>query len=274
MSNSIKSSALFSFSTYLWFNKSPLAVSKKDGYVSLYLQIYIGVPGASETEEFRLNLRWPPDKIDRKASILKPRYRGDKDVNDYNIIIMAERGIQNEIAKLYRLSNKRLTIKDLKRDMKIYNYRESVVAYMDKRRRELYLKSEIVEQTYKNVGSTIYSLLQYQPAVRFDEINVKWMMAFKIWLVRQKLKPSTVWTTMKDLKRYLGLANEEKFLFVDEDAVRFPNPEPAPITIFLNREELKRLIMLMDESYLTKNELNVLKAFIFTCFTSLRISDV
>lgn len=275
MSNFKPNEALFTFSTNLWYNKSPRAVSKKDGYVSLYLQIYIGVPGFSETEEFRLNLRWPPEKIDLKGSVLKPRFKNDQDVNDYNIIIMSERARHNEIAKVYRLSGRKLNLENFKRDIRLFSYRESLVTYMNKRRRELCNKGEIKKSTYFNVGSTIHSLIEYDPNVRFDQIDVKWMSAFKGWLLTKKeLKVSTVWTKIKTLKRYLKLADEEKFIYVDKEAIEFPNPDPPQNTIFLNRAEVKRLLMLLDPLYLTKIEYNVLRAFIFTCFTSLRISDL
>lgn len=275
MSNFKKNATLFTFSTNLWYNKSPRAVSKKDGYVSLYLQIYIGVPGLSETEEIRMNLRWPPEKIDLKGSVLKPRFKGDQDVNDYNIIILSERSRHNEIAKVYRLSGKRLNLTYFKRDLRMFSYKESVISYMNKRRRELCLKGEIKQNTYMNVGCTIHSLIEYDPNVRFDQIDVKWISAFKSWLlIKKELRVSTVWTKIKTLKRYLKLADEEKFIYVDKDAIAFPNPDPPQNTIFLNRQEINRLIMLMDPLYLTTIEYNVLRAFIFTCFTSLRISDL
>src|SRR5690606_23416740 len=46
------------------------------------------------------------------------------------------------------------------------------------------------------------------------------------------------------------------------------------VTTYLNREELRRLFKLMDPACLTCVEFSVLKAFLFTCFTSLRISDL
>lgn len=274
MFNSNNPVELFTFSTNLWYNNSPRAVSKKDGYVSLYLQVYIGVKGYSTTEEFKLKLRWPPRKIDRRSSILKPRYKGDPDVNDYNILILAERSKHNEIAKIYRLSGKNLSMEAFTRELRLFDYKEALVTYINKKRKELYLQGIIGHQTYKNVGSTVYSILEYQPAVRFDEVDLKWMEKFKAWLRKTGAKPSTVWTKIKDLKRYLKLASEEKLIFVNEEAVRFPNPEPKSNPIFCNREELQRLMRLMDPYYLTPIEYNVLRGFIFTCFTSLRISDL
>jgi len=274
MSNLKNAVAMFTFSSKLWFNTSSKAISKKDGYVSLYLQVYIGKKGHSEIDEFRINLRWPPDKIDKDASELKPRFPKDPDVNDFNLIIMGERSKHSEIAKIYRLSDKKLDLESFKRELKLFDYRKSLVTYMDRRRKELVKKKEIAEQTYKNIGTTIKAIKRYQEFVRFDELDSKWMDGFKSWLINKNYAAGTVWSRIKDIKHYLRLANDEKTIHVDPTAYEYPNPEPQNITIFCNRDEIKRLMMLNDPSYLTKTEHVVLRAFLFTCFTSLRISDV
>src|SRR5699024_4245603 len=85
---------------------------------------------------------------------------------------------------------------------------------------------------------------------------------------------STVWTKMKDLKRYLNLASEEKLIYVDPDAITFPNPEPQMSTVYLNRNEIKALMHIFDPDLLDQTQYNVLRAFLFICFTSLRIGDI
>lgn len=273
MSNSNEPIVMFTFSTYLWYNKDPKAISKK-GEVSLYIRVYIGTKGKREVSQFKLNLKWPAHLVDTEASKLLPRKPKDPDVNDYNIIIMMQRARYNEIAKIYRLSEKFPTMENFTRDLKMYDYRHSVVTYIDNRRTERSRAGEIDYGTWKNTGSTIHTLLQYDPGVRFEHIDYQWMVKFKNWMRKSGLAPGTVWTKIKDLKAYLRIANQEKTISVDQDAMKFPNSPPAAVTVYLNREEIKSLIMLMDDQYLTPTELVVLKAFLFTCFTSLRISDL
>lgn len=263
---------MFTFSTKLWYNKQ--SVSKKDGCVSLYLQVYIGSRGKRETNEFKLRLRWPADKIDLNSSKLLPRQKQDSDVNDYNLIIMDERGKHNEIAKIFRLSGGFLNMEEFTRQLRIFDDRRGVIAYINRKRKELRKERLISESNYKNVGSTIGSIKQYSRDVRFDEIDTKWIERYKAWLSANGKKKSTIWGRIKDLKRYLNLASKEKTIFVDPEVLKFPNPPVIPVTIYLNREELKRMIALQDDLILTGTELSVLKAFLFTCFTSLRISDL
>lgn len=265
--------AVFTFSTYLYYNKSPKALSKT-GEVSLYLRVYIGSKGSRETEDFPLKLKWPVNKIDLEASKLKSRKPKDEDVNDYNLIILSERAKHNEIAKRYRLHDTNLNMSSFKRDLKLFDYKKSLITYMDKRRKERLKTKDIEWQTYKNHGSTIKAIMEYEEFVRFDQLNKNWMNAFKNHLIGKALAPGTVWTRIRDLKGYLALANEEKIVHVDESAVNFSNPEPATVTTYLNREEIKRLMNLLNPDKVTDTEYVVLRAFLFTCFTSLRISDV
>ena len=80
MVESVVETKMFSFSSRLFFHKH--AISKKTGVVSIYLYVYISVPGRYEDDNFPLRLRWPADKVDCKASVLLPRFRDDPDVND------------------------------------------------------------------------------------------------------------------------------------------------------------------------------------------------
>lgn len=274
MSNTHEPIAMFTFSTYLWYNKNPKAISKKTGEVSVYLRVYIGTKGLQEVEQFKLDIKWPPHLIDTDASKLLSRRPKDPDVNDYNIIIMMERAKFNEIAKIYRLSETIPTMELFRRDTRMFDYNHSLVTYMDKRRTERHRKGEIDYGTWKNVGSTIYSLLEYQPEVRFEHINYQWMADFKTWLRKSGLAPGTIWTKIKDVKTYLALAQKERTISVNTEAVKFPNTPPAPTTVYLNRAELRALMDILDPQYLSPTEYTVLRAFLFTCFTSLRISDL
>ncbi|HLS94468.1 MAG TPA: site-specific integrase [Sphingobacterium sp.] len=262
---------MFKFSTTLYVWKSRV---KKNGYSSLYLQVYIAYSGNKDRDYFKLNLEWPFDKIDFDNAMLLPRYKGDPDVNDYNMIIMTERAKFNEIAKVYRLANRSLSIKELKREMIFADSNKSVIGYFELRRKELYRRREISFQTYKNYGTTIGRMKEFQFDIRFDQVNKKWMDGFKAYLKKEGNSHNTIWTRIKDVKALLKVANDEATIYVDPAAIEYENRYiDTPIT-FLNREELRKLIDLQRSHTLSDQDENVLKAFLFSCFTSLRISDI
>jgi len=105
---------MFRFSTklHIWKNRV-----KKNKYSSIYIYVAISVNGKNEKGYFPLNLDWPHDLIDFENSILKPRSKNDADCNDYNMIIMSERAKFNEIAKVFRLTNRQFSLEALKRDI-------------------------------------------------------------------------------------------------------------------------------------------------------------
>lgn len=262
---------MFKFSTTLHVWKSRV---KKNGYSSLYLQVYIAYPGTKDRDYFKLNLEWPFDKIDFDNAMLLPRHKGDPDVNDYNMIILTERAKFNEIAKVYRLANRSLSIKELKREMIFADSNKSVVGYFELRRKELYRRRQITEQTYKNYGGTIGRIKEFQFDVRFDQINKKWMDRFKAYLKKEKNSHNTIWTRIKDVKSLLRVANEEATIHVDQAAIDYENRYIETPVTYLNRDELQKLINLLRSHTLVDQDENVLKAFLFSCFTSLRISDI
>lgn len=278
----IVESLMFSFSSRLFFHKH--AISKKTGYVSIYLYVYISGPGKYEDEKFPLKIRWPADKVDCEASVLLSRFRDDPDVNDYNMIIMADRARYNEIAKKYRLSNQMLTMDRFKRSLKFNDPTKSLVRYIELSSQERLRTGDISPETKQSADTLIKLLLGYQEFISFADLNAKWMKGFKAYLQRMNIaaankpvrhpKPGTIWRRMKDLKSYLKLASEEPEIYVADEAVEFPNPRPEEETTFLNRDELRRLMILLRSGLLTGVQRNVLKAFLFTCFTSLRISDL
>lgn len=270
-------SAMFKFSTKLHVYKHRI---KKDGLVSLYLQVYISVPGNTDRDYFPLNLEWPMANIDFEQNRVKDRYRKDPDTNDYNMIIMSQRAKLNEIAKIYRLSNRQLTTDTLRRELFYYDSFRSVVGFFKKRRKELLKLKVISEQTWKNYGSTIQALEEFNAMLRWDQVNVKFMYEFRAWLKKKTKKGgktvghNTVWTRLKDLKSFFRVANEEIQVYVPSEVLDFPNPYQESESTYLNKGEIIRLIQQLDADILNPTQFNVLKAFLFCCFSGIRISDL
>lgn len=269
--------AMFKFSSKLHIFKNRI---KKDGTSTLYISIYISNQGSKQRDYLPINLEWPYEYIDLKQSILLDRYKGDPDTNDYNMIIMTERGKANEIAKLYRLSGRSLTVEVLRRELFYFDTNRSVIGYFKKRRRELLKLKVITESTWKNYGSTITDLEAFRPDLRFDQVTVKFMQEFRAYLKKKKksngqhLEHNTIWTKLKDLKSFFRVANEEVQVHVPSAVIDFPNPYKESESTYLNKEEVIRLIQQIDSDVLLPTQFNVLKAFLFCCFTGIRISDL
>ncbi|MFD2961394.1 MULTISPECIES: site-specific integrase [Olivibacter] len=266
---------MFSFNTRLYVNKQRISA---DGSVSLYLMVYISRPGIHEKHPFPLMIRWPLHKIDLKANRLKSRFKDDPDVNDYNLMILSEMNKHNEAAKRFRLTGKVINMDAFRREMRVIDYSKNLVGYMLYMRKERFVAKEIEEQTYKNHGSTVESIVQFGMkcglSSNFDQVSLKWMNRYKRFLLDEGLKVLTIWTRIRDVKSYLNLAAKEKTIYVDQEAADFSNPEPETETVYLDHDELKRFMQIYDPGSFSEIEINVWKGFLFTCFTSLRISDL
>jgi integrase/recombinase XerD len=263
---------MFKFSSQLWFNKRRIL---KDGQASIYIQATIN----REQNEFPLKLKWPVDKIDTPNFKLLPRAKKDPEVIDYNLLIDCERAKITDILLTYRLRREEITIKQLTREMKVYDSKECFISYFRREADRRYLKREISLKTYQNAKAVLAQVIQYDNLSLFKNINLQWMRDFRLYLQNKEFKPGhfykpgTVWDRLKTTLSYLQLANVEPMISVHKDVFDFTYSTPPEVTTYLDREELRRLIMLQEYD-LTDRELRVLKAFLFCCFTSIRISDL
>lgn len=267
---------MFKFSTRLFVWKKRV---KKNGNCSLYLSVYITSNGKGEREYFPLKIDWPIQKIDFDNAILKPRSKDDLDTNDYNMIIMTERAKLNDIAKKYRLSGRVLTVAELKRELIFIENSKTVYQYILFKRNELARLKMISHQTWKHYGSMAERVHQFSPDVKFEQIDKRWMDRFKAYLKANKLAHNTIWGRIKELKALLRHASNEVGIYVDPSVFEYHNKAIETPIVYLNRKEVQSLIDLWENKKtnirsLTEIEKQVLPAFLFSCFTSLRISDV
>jgi integrase/recombinase XerD len=262
---------LFKFSISLFYRKDKINPVTRE--VSLYLEVFITGNGNKYRTRLPLDLRWIAEKVDRGNNTLLPRTRKDNDVMDYNMMIISEISKVNEIAKIYRLSNRILTEENLLRELRLAQTSKSLIGYMISRSKELLNKRLISYQTYKNYHTTINTLITYDDKAEFSQISTRWMDGYKAFLKKKGNAHNTVWTRIRDLKAFLRIANDEATIFVDQAAIDYKNMPIDTPTTYLKRDEIQRLINLQNEP-LKEIETNVLRAFLFQCFTSLRISDV
>jgi integrase/recombinase XerD len=225
-------------------------------------------------------MRWPVKFIDLANGKLLPRYKNDPEVNDYNMIIEMDRSKHNEINRAFRIRKEMLDLIKFSREVVVFDQRECFLKYMETEAKRRFGKKEIDRKTFQNTNATRQILTAYDPVCLFSSINKKWMKEFKLFLENYEHRPGkkytkgTIWARIKDVKTYLELASKEPMLYVNAEAIDFPNPKPVYSTTFCNKEELRRLMILHRDGTGREIEHQVLGAFLFTCFTSLRISDL
>ena len=258
---------MFNFSSKLWYDKRWVS---KTGEASIYLQVTLN----GKHDEFPLKLRWPVKHIDLAGCQLLPRHKRDPDAADYNLLIGMEHAKHNEIMRTYRIKKAALDIVIFGKEVRVYDKKESFVAFMKRDALQRFARKEIEKRTWQSANSCIALMVAFDELWPFDKLTVKWMEKFRNHLNTCDFEPGYNWTTIKTVKCYLQRAKAEPMIFVDDNVAGFKNPMPKWKTNFLNRNEVNALIKLHQQGELSFYEKEILRAFLFTCFTSLRISDV
>jgi integrase/recombinase XerD len=268
-----KGNTMFAFSSKLWYNKRRVSAN---GEATVYIQVTIN----RQHDEYDQKLRWPVDKIDIDNFRLLPRWPKDLEVSDYNLIIKCAQAKHTEILLTYRLRKEPIDIKKFAQELRTFDSKECFITFFQNECERRFRKKEIEKKTYQNGKAVLLQVMAYDNLSLFKNINKKWIHGFKLFLENatygrenKKYKRGTIWDRIKTTLAYLQLATEEPMIYVSEDVFKFSNPKPPEETTFLNRKELHALIDLHDQD-LTSVQNRVLDAFLFACFTGLRISDL
>lgn len=243
---------------------------QKNGNASLYLTVIIN----REKKTIPLNLSWPVHLVDNKAGVMKPRKKRDADFNDYQLIITNELQKVNEIFKVYRIQDKVLTMDLFQEELANIDRRRDFLVYMENKIEDRFRYKEISNRTRLNNIGTLNRLRKFKPSIPFHSTDKKLLQRFKAYLAaKYQNDDATIWGRIKDIKTYLHLAIEDG-ISLNTDFENFTNTPPLPSLVYLEEEEINRLMGLFLSNRLDQVRQQTLRAFLFSCFTSLRISDV
>lgn len=262
---------MVSYSVKLKCNKARI---QTDGFASLYLQVIIN----RSVYAHPLNLRWPPDFVDNKLGVMHPRSRRDSDFSDYALIIDNELKKINEVFKLYRIQDRLLTMDLFHKELRNIDRRRIFTSYMSEKIEDRFKTNDITKRTRTNSNGTVNKLLAFKKIIHFHEIDSNFLRRFATFLRKQKgekkgNEDGTVWTRIKDIKAYLDLARIEG-IPLNQDYEKYINKEPKPAVTYHEDDEIESLVRLYNSEKLDQIRQQTLRAYLFSCFTSLRISDV
>ncbi|MFD0794015.1 phage integrase SAM-like domain-containing protein [Mucilaginibacter litoreus] len=258
---------MYNFSSKLWYDKRFIS---KQGEVSLYLQVTLN----RKHKAFPLKIKWLVDRIDMAAGELLLKARGDRPYQDYNMAIRQEQGRHNEILMTYRLKKANIDIIKFAKEVKVYDSKISFASFVPREALKRYNRKEITRRTFQNHTTTYLKMVEFEPVWCFEQLTVAWVKRFRQWLINKDYNLSYVWTVLKNVKAYMAFTEYEPMMHIEEEVIKFKNPEPKYKTTFLTTDEVRQLIKLCNSGYLTEKQNRVLSAFLFSCFTGLRISDV
>lgn len=235
------------------------------GESAVILQVYIkgkrvALPtGVSVTEE-----DW-----DDVAKVVKKRH---EKARDYNLIIEKSRATVNDIMVKYRLNNMTLTPHLMRVEYKNPTRDSKFVDWM---RLEIKERKGVISTSTMVMHYSIASCLEkYNSNLQFSEMDVHFLDQFEKWLkVKEKNSVDTISKKMRCLRNYLNRAKRSNIIR-DNPFDQFKIKKGKGRIIYLEDKEVKQMIGLYHREYCPRQMKKILKYFLFSCVTGLRLSDV
>ncbi len=132
----------------------------------------------------------------------------------------------------------------------------------------------IKESTQKNHLSTLSLLHSYKKEIFFEDLSYEFLCDFERFLLSKGQCRNTIAKHLRHIKRYVNIAINKNLLDLDKYPFRKYKIRYSDSTrIHLTPEELSSLeqLDLSGQSIITERCLN---AFLFSCYTGLRYSDI
>lgn len=237
---------------------------RADGRAALYAVLNI------ERIKIRLPLDIAVTSAEWDATSERIRGRGQQ-IKDWNLII------SNTKAKIYDiLVRARLTGETLAKDSFLALYRRpgETMNFVDYARRHLEeLKTALQPETMRHHAAALRKLEVYNPRLKIVEITPDWLRVYAAYLRdKHHNNPGTIRKNMCVIRmHYYAAMRAGKVKTNPFEVYRIPQADPT--VVYLTEDELQSLICVFRSDRLNDGETDVLRFFLFLCFTAMHISD-
>lgn len=188
---------------------------------------------------------------------------------DYNIELMMAIAKANTIASKFRQEGKPLNPETFKKEYTDPTEKMDLIKFMEK---ELELKKPAIsENTHKSHTTVLNKLTEFRRTIPFNQINREFVQQFRNKLIKDGNGGSTVEKVVKIFKQYL-IEAKKKGIAVRDVEIKIKTFRSNRNS--LTEDEVKLMDKYFDDPNCPANHRKVLRCFLFSCYTGLRISDV
>lgn len=236
----------------------------KEGQSLVYLRVVSG----KEKERINFDILVNPKNWDYKKRRLKPLDNHSKDIN--LVLDNIEAKVTN-IKTVYRLSEKVLTPKILRRELLEGMPRVNFNAFAKRCIEDD--RGMIKDGTLRRYESVLEKLVAYQEEIFFNEIDYTFFQEFRKYYAKKGNQATTLNSNISVIKKWLRKAQKAGIrLKIDLDEII--SGKTSGNRVALNPEELKKVCGYYFSEWINPTHKLTLGYFLFSCFTGLRLSDV
>jgi integrase len=246
--------------------KAELAYRKKNnGKLSIRISYTI----KEHTLYFTTGLEIDESQWDIKQEKIKGN---SPEVKDQNLIISSCKSRLNDILVRYRLLHTVLTPDLLRKEWKRPSLMIDVHKFIEE---EMKQQAKVKEaSTIKSHGSMATHLKEFKPHLSFTEFDEQCLEDFRYYLKSKKhLAQSSTQKYLKNLNLYLNIAVRRKVIPISP-MKEFKIGRSKGTIEYCTENELRSLFHFYRKQLLPANLHKVLRAYLFSCVTGLRLSDI
>ncbi len=237
---------------------------RADGRAALYAVLNI------ERIKIRLPLDIAVTSAEWDETAERVRGRGQQ-VKDWNLIISNTKAKISDILVRARLTGETLTKDSF---LALYRRPGETMNFIEYARRHLEaLKTALQPETMRHHAAALRKLESYNPRLQIAEITPDWLRVYAAYLRdKHHNNPGTIRKNMCVIRmHYYAAMRAGKVKNNPFEVYRIPQADP--IVVFLTEDEFNALIGVFRSDKLDKGETDVLRFFLFMCFTAMHISD-
>ena len=239
---------------------------RKDGLTPIYLRVIID----RKKKDHSLNMAIPEGLWDIKNNKVKKSLRYNSE--DLNSVLSKTRMKVEKIMLDSKLGDKRLTMADFDRlysqkSIDYSSFYEYALGFIEQNRHKF------SSETCRTYTSQVTKLKRFRTELRFADMDIDFLRQYDVFMVSKlNNQTNTHYKSMAFIKTVWFQAMRDGM--VSESIFKnFPLKKKLGNRSFLDMEDLKSLEALLNAD-IKGHQRNVLKYFLFACYTGLRFLDI
>ena len=242
----------------------------KDGLVKIYLRFFHG----KIKKDYYTGIKWPRDRFDKVNELLLARYPSDPDFHSHNLKIAQYKSVIHQIRMKGFVASKEIPLQHILDSLGKFTPYTDFVYFAHNEMRRLHRNNIISYETFRRHRSSLNRLVEFfgKETIGIEEITLERISEMDGYYHRLGKSNNTIAGYHKDIKNYLNKAIEKELL------------ETNPYSKFkfryidgnreaLRQDDVRKLMALFNQNKLQESHQKVLRRFLFSCLTGIRISD-